>query len=1299
MFTPVKPLKEQPLGCTSPIYFFFRLLSFILLLFSCSIELLAQPAELFTHSASFKVTNHLVSVSVFQWFSATGGQLSGPWRPVEGRSNWTGNTDFWRTQIKQMMAANIDILYVHLIPSSEEERINLFRALNQLRRDGWNVPKVAPFLDPIITWNGQPMVDLQTVAGKDEFVGQYIRFFNQYFSVNQDDAADDYLARIDGKVMLDTWHVKFNLANLNSLSRTDVESRLKSAFAANHPVFTNGIRMITTALNDPTLSFADEKVPQFEITTYYSPFVWKGVSSVQLKGGYWDQNIRNPGDFLPRSGGVPYNNAWNQAVANRATLRRVYLESWNEYDEGSGLYAANPGPPFIRSGSGNTNTDTWSTANNGYEYIKTTARGATSFNDWTNRDAKILWHDLPTRMLPGETRTATVVVRNEGDAAWTAAASYRFGQKEYMDPVVFGQGRYLLNDSQDDIPVYGGIFRGRVKTFQLTLRAPATPGTYRTHWGMLQENVQWFGEEIAQTIVVDPTRVYHGSPQSIDSTSTFTNIIDDFTEHSYASQAVPVGSFADCRLTRTFAAPVKSVKLTIVSGTADDIGYIGNTVVTPNSLNTPHCSTLGYVNNPVNVSTDVTIRANTATLTLRAQENCCCVTGWGEETDPARANAKLHWQVELLPPVPIGPVLSNAANGHYYTLLSPATWTWSERAAAALGGHLASIANRAEQDWVYNSFSTYNGTNRLLWIGLNDVATEGRFVWSSTEPVPFTNWAPGEPNNVNGNENFTAIYEPGHTYASRWNDFGERITSDNLPINGVVELVYPQGPPRINLQPHGVIANPGDRVSFSVGATGSPQLRYQWRVNGNDINGATSSTFSLANAIYANSGTYSVLVTNALGSVLSDGAVLRVNRPPLAQCITVNAPAGPDCMAQVSVNNSSADPDGDTIQISQLPPGPYPLGTTAVTLIVTDQMGLAASCSALVTVLDMTPPAVSCPLDIQTNAEPDQCGARVIFSPPTANDLCSLVTNITCTPASGSFFPVGVTLVECAARDAAGNIGRCSFHITVRDAQAPALSCPVDIITVTNLHDSWTSPVTYHVSVSDNCPLATAPTCNPVSGSEFSLGTNVVICSATDAAGNSSECRFQIVVFPGNLPPVPVIQLSPLANLPGNTNFTVIAPDGHSAIVLCDGSRSYDPDDKNFHFFWYEATNLFSTNAISSQRFSLGFHTITLRLDDTYPLGTNSSSVSFNVISPREAANRILEFLNQSGLPDNRIQPLAVSLEAAQASFDRGNNGSGINQLTAFQSKVKAQINRIDPQLAQQLIQAAQSIVDAQAGL
>ena len=238
------------------------------------------------------------------------------------------------------------------------------------------MPKVAPFLDPTIIWNNQPPVDLATTAGKDAFVGEYIKFFNQYYSVNTDPAADSYLATMNGRVELDTWHVKFNTTNLSSLTRLDVESRMSNAFGATHPVFNNGIYQITTALNPPTLSFANEQFPQFETTAYSAITTFNTYTAAQLKAGYWDQNVRNPGSQLPRDGGAPYTAAWN-AILTQPAVHHVNVESWNEYDEGSGIYRANPGATLHQSRSGNTATDTWSTTNDPLQYIKATAAGAT----------------------------------------------------------------------------------------------------------------------------------------------------------------------------------------------------------------------------------------------------------------------------------------------------------------------------------------------------------------------------------------------------------------------------------------------------------------------------------------------------------------------------------------------------------------------------------------------------------------------------------------------------------------------------------------------------------------------------------------------------------------------------------------------------------------------------------------------------------------------------------------------------------------------------------------------------------
>src|SRR5882757_2560053 len=85
----------------------------------------------------------------------------------------------------------------------------------------------------------------------------------------------------------------------------------------------------------------------------------------------------------------------------------------------------------------------------------------------------------------------------------------------------------------------------------------------------------------------------------------------------------------------------------------------------------------------------------------------------------------------------------NPANGHIYYLLTPAPWTTSENAAVSLGGHLTTINDDPEQVWVFNTFGTVGGVDRSLWIGLNDQAVEGNFVWASGETSAYTHWLPG----------------------------------------------------------------------------------------------------------------------------------------------------------------------------------------------------------------------------------------------------------------------------------------------------------------------------------------------------------------------------------------------------------------------------------------------------------------------------------------------------------------------------------------------------------------------------
>ena len=86
-----------------------------------------------------------------------------------------------------------------------------------------------------------------------------------------------------------------------------------------------------------------------------------------------------------------------------------------------------------------------------------------------------------------------------------------------------------------------------------------------------------------------------------------------------------------------------------------------------------------------------------------------------------------------------------AVNGTRYTFNSTSqTWTVAEAAAVTAGGHLASVPNQQVQSALVGTFGEYS-----YWVGLNDAATEGTFVWSDGTPLTYTNWYGGTSSTAN----------------------------------------------------------------------------------------------------------------------------------------------------------------------------------------------------------------------------------------------------------------------------------------------------------------------------------------------------------------------------------------------------------------------------------------------------------------------------------------------------------------------------------------------------------------------
>jgi hypothetical protein len=98
--------------------------------------------------------------------------------------------------------------------------------------------------------------------------------------------------------------------------------------------------------------------------------------------------------------------------------------------------------------------------------------------------------------------------------------------------------------------------------------------------------------------------------------------------------------------------------------------------------------------------------------------------------------------------------------------------------------------------------------------------------------------------------------------------------------------VVPSVPPTIVTQPTNQTVFVGYDVAFDVTAGGTPPLTYQWQFNGTNINGATNPLLTLTNVSFIEAGSYSVTVTNTLGTTNSANAVLTVNPPPPCAPIT-----------------------------------------------------------------------------------------------------------------------------------------------------------------------------------------------------------------------------------------------------------------------------------------------------------------------------------------------------------------------------------------------------------------------------
>lgn len=127
---------------------------------------------------------------------------------------------------------------------------------------------------------------------------------------------------------------------------------------------------------------------------------------------------------------------------------------------------------------------------------------------------------------------------------------------------------------------------------------------------------------------------------------------------------------------------------------------------------------------------------------------------------------------------------------------------------------------------------------------------------------------------TNGNPVYTGARVPWCTELD-----GATATNDVQNIQVWLYGWQPQVAPNITSQPVGQTVGAGQNVTLAVGASGIPAPVYQWLFNGTNLIGQTGATLTINNASALNAGTYSVIVSNNVGGVLSSNVVLTVTPP------------------------------------------------------------------------------------------------------------------------------------------------------------------------------------------------------------------------------------------------------------------------------------------------------------------------------------------------------------------------------------------------------------------------------------
>ncbi len=338
-------------------------------------------------------------------------------------------------------------------------------------------------------------------------------------------------------------------------------------------------------------------------------------------------------------------------------------------------------------------------------------------------------------------------------------------------------------------------------------------------------------------------------------------------------------------------------------------------------------------------------------------------------------------------------------------------------------------------------------------------------------------------------------------------------------------------------------------LELECGNPDNDQLILEWldSASGNDPNACSNISFShnypggLPNPLTCNGGTGIEITftvedectntSSCTASILMDDTI----EPYFINChddVTLSADPNScerNVLYSLPIAFDQCDDEVDVTMTAGLASGSmFPVGTTTVTYLATDDCGNTFECSFDITIEDGELPTLECPSNdvIKCNdagvcvwtadddvdaLNSDFCGVMTLtYNITGATTISSAPTGENYISSDGVQFELGTSTVTYTIEDESGNTSICEFDVIINDCEAPSITCTDDIDVLCGEEDltAWFASIA--ATVTDNCDMLADLTVSQSIQTDFSSCGNTIdqiyIFTVEDQAGNTNSC-------------------------------------------------------------------------------------------------------------------------------------------------------------------------------------------------